>query len=50
VPSVEYKTAESKATPQLHVYGVKTLDQVLRDLERLGGSVPSHPLSAQAAP
>jgi PDZ domain-containing protein len=50
VPSVEYKTAEAKATPQLHVYGVKTLDQVLRDLERLGGSVPSHPLSAQAAP
>ncbi len=50
VPSVEYKTAEAKATPQLHVYGVSTLDQVLRDLERLGGSVPSHPVPAQAAP
>jgi PDZ domain-containing protein len=50
VPSVEYKTAEAKATPQLHVYGVRTLDQVLRDLERLGGSVPSHPVPAQAAP
>jgi len=50
VPTVEYRTAESKATPQLHVYGVDTLDQVLRILERLGGSVPAKPLSAQAAP
>jgi PDZ domain-containing protein len=50
VPTVEYKTAEAKATPQLHVYGVNNLNQVLRDLERLGGSVPSHPVPAQAAP
>jgi PDZ domain-containing secreted protein len=50
VPSGEYTTAEAKATPQLHVYGVSTLDQVLRDLQRLGGSVPSHPVPAQAAP
>jgi Lon-like protease len=50
VPSVEYKTAEAKATPQLRVYGVSTLDQVLRDLERLGGGAPGHPLPAQAAP
>jgi Lon-like protease len=50
VPTVEYATAESKATPQLHVYGVNNLGQVLRDLERLGGSVPSHPVPAQAAP
>jgi Lon-like protease len=50
VPTVEYKTAEAKATPQLHVYGVNNLDQVLRDLERLGGSVPSHPVKVQAAP
>jgi len=46
VPSVEYRTAESKATPQLHVYGVDNLNQVLRILERLGGSVPGKPLSA----
>ena len=41
VPSVELKTAESKATPQLHVYAVSTLNQVLRILERLGGHVPT---------
>ncbi len=29
VPSVELKAAESKATPQLHVYAVNNLDQVL---------------------
>ena len=37
VPSVELKTAESKATPQLHVYAVSNLDQVLRILEAPGG-------------
>ena len=37
VPTVELKAAESKATPQLHVYAVNNLDQVLRILERLGG-------------
>jgi PDZ domain-containing protein len=54
VPSVELKTAESKASPQLHVYGVANLDQVLRILKRLGGNVPSaatgKSVSAQAAP
>ncbi len=50
VPSVELKTAESKATPQLHVYAVSTLNQVLRILERLGGHVPTTPVPAQAAP
>jgi len=50
VPSVELKTAQSKATPQLHVYAVSTLNQVLRILERLGGSVPTKPVPAQAAP
>jgi PDZ domain-containing protein len=41
--------AESKATPQLHVYGVRNIDQVLRILKRLGGSVPVVPAPAQAA-
>ena len=50
VPSVELKAAESKATPQLHVYAVSSLDQVLRILERLGGHVPSKPVPAEAAP
>jgi Lon-like protease len=55
VPSVELKTAKSKATPQLHVYAVKNLDQALGILKRLGGTVPRtpvppNPVSAQAAP
>ncbi len=54
VPSVELKAAESKASPQLHVYAVNNLDQVLRILKRLGGTVPStaptNPVLAQAAP
>ncbi|HXZ62395.1 MAG TPA: S16 family serine protease, partial [Acidimicrobiales bacterium] len=50
VPEVELRTAESKATPQLHVYGVDNLNQVLRILERLGGSISNKPLSTQAAP
>lgn len=55
VPSVEFKTAESKATPQLHVYAVNNLNQVLRILKRLGGHVPTTPVPptpvpAQAAP
>jgi PDZ domain-containing protein len=55
VPSVELKTAESKATPQLHVYAVSNLNQVLRILKQLGGHVPTTPLPpkpvpAQAAP
>ena len=43
VPKVEFKTAESKATPQLHVYAVTNLDQVLRILKGLGGTVPTNP-------
>ncbi len=53
VPSVELQAAESKATPQLHVYAVNNLNQVLRILKRLGGSVPTNPVNpvpAQAAP
>jgi len=50
VPSVEFQAAESKATPQLHVYAVNNLDQVLRILTRLGGKVPTKPVSVQAAP
>jgi PDZ domain-containing protein len=55
VPSVELQAAESKATPQLHVYAVKNLNQVLRILEHLGGKVPTtpvptKPVPAQAAP
>jgi PDZ domain-containing protein len=50
VPKVEFKTAEAKASPQLHVYGVSNLDQVLRILKGLGGNVPTNPVPAQAAP
>ena len=50
VPSVELKTAQSKASPQLHVYAVKNLDQVLRILKHLGGKVPTKPVPAQASP
>ncbi len=50
VPSVELEAAESKATPQLHVYAVSNLNQVLRILKHLGGNVPTNPVSAQAAP
>jgi Lon-like protease len=50
VPSVELKVAQSKATPQLHVYGVRNLDQVLRDLKHLGGKVPTKPVPVQASP
>jgi Lon-like protease len=50
VPSVELQAAESKATPQLHVYAVNNLNQVLRILKKLGGSVPTKPVPAEAAP
>jgi Lon-like protease len=46
VPKPEYAKAEAKATPQLHVYGVNTLGQALRVLERLGGKVPANPVPA----
>ena len=50
VPAVELKTAEAKASPQLHVYAVSNLDQVLRILKRLGGTMSTSHVSAQAAP
>jgi Lon-like protease len=50
VPPQEYKAALSKDTPQLHVYAVSTLDQALQILKRLGGTMPAHHVSAQAAP
>ncbi|HWD56477.1 MAG TPA: S16 family serine protease [Acidimicrobiales bacterium] len=50
VPKVELKTAEAKASPQLHVYAVSNLDQVLRILKGLGGNVNTDPVPAQAAP
>jgi PDZ domain-containing protein len=50
VPSVELKTAQSKASPRLHVYAVNNLDQVLRILKHLGGRVPTNPVPAQASP
>ena len=50
VPAVERATAQAKANSHLHVYAVSNLDQVLRILERLGGSVPTNPVPAQVAP
>jgi PDZ domain-containing protein len=49
VPPGELKAAKSKATPQLHVYPVNNLDQVLQILKQLGGSVPANPAPGQAA-
>jgi PDZ domain-containing protein len=50
VPPQEYQAAMSKDTPQLHVYAVSSLDQALRILKRLGGTVPPGNVPAQAAP
>jgi PDZ domain-containing protein len=52
VPAVEGAKAQGKANAQLHVYAVSNLDQVLRILKRLGGSVPAgpRPVPVQAAP
>jgi PDZ domain-containing protein len=50
VPPQEYKAALSKDTPQLHVYAVSTLDQALAILKRLGGTLSSSHVPAQAAP
>ena len=44
-----YDAAKSKASPQLHVYGVRTVDQALAILERLGGKVTTNPVPARAA-
>jgi PDZ domain-containing protein len=49
VPKVELKTAEAKASPQLHVYAVSNLDQVLAILQRMGGKVTTNPVPVQAA-
>jgi PDZ domain-containing protein len=49
VPKVELKTAEAKASPQLHVYAVSNLEQVLRILQRLGGKVTTNPVPVQVA-
>ena len=50
VPSVELGAARSKATPQLHVYAVSNLNQVLRILKRLGGNVPTKPVPPKPVP
>jgi PDZ domain-containing protein len=50
VPPQELAAAKSKDTPRLHVYAVSSLDQALRILKRLGGTMPNDHVSAQAAP
>jgi PDZ domain-containing protein len=50
VPPQELAAARSTATPQLHVYAVSSLTQALRILQRLGGTMPTRHVSAQAAP
>ena len=50
MPPQELAAAKSKDTPQLHVYAVSSLDQALRILKRLGGTMPTDHVSAQAAP
>jgi PDZ domain-containing protein len=40
VPQVEVATARAVAAASLHVIGVRTLAQVLRDLRKLGGAAP----------
>jgi PDZ domain-containing protein len=50
VPPQELAAARSKDTAQLHVYAVSTLDQALRILERLGGTLKASHQPAQAAP
>jgi PDZ domain-containing protein len=44
-----YDAAKSKASPQLHVYGVRNVDQAVRILERMGGKVTTNPVPAQEA-
>jgi PDZ domain-containing protein len=46
VPPQQYKDAISEDTPQLHVYAVSTLDQALRILKSLGGTMPNSPVPA----
>jgi hypothetical protein len=39
VPEAELSQAESKANGKLHIFGVSTLAQALKDLESLGGKL-----------
>ena len=50
VPPQELAAAKSKDTPQLRVYAVSSLDQALKILKSLGGTMPNDHVSAQAAP
>jgi Lon-like protease len=50
VPPQELGAARSKDTPQLHIYAVSSLDQALRILKRLGGTMTTSHVSDQAAP
>jgi PDZ domain-containing protein len=50
VPPPELAAAKSKATPQLHVYAVSTLDQALFILKALGGTIPASHVQPQASP
>jgi PDZ domain-containing protein len=40
VPEVEVATARANATPGLHILGVNTLAQALKDLRAIGGAAP----------
>ncbi len=40
VPEVEVATAKANASPDLHIFGVTTLAQALKDLRAIGGSEP----------
>jgi Lon-like protease len=50
VPPQELAAARSKDTPQLHIYAVSSLNQALQILKRLGGTMSTSHVSAQAAP
>ena len=48
VPPQELKAAQSEAGPNLRVLPVSTLGQALRDLARLGGTIPNKPVAKVA--
>ena len=48
VPVANYPTAKSKDIPSLHVYAVRSLDQVLTILTKLGGHPPPPPAAGGA--
>ena len=50
VPPQELSAARSKATPQLHVYAVSSLDQALRILKSLGGTMSTSHVLTEKAP